>query len=90
MTSAPQTVTVSNTGTAPLTVALIAIVSGNATQFAQTNTCGPLPATIAVGGSCTVNVTFRPTGAGNRASTLRVAASAPARTQDVALTGTGL
>ena len=50
----------------------------------------PLSATIAVGGSCTMNVTFRPTGAGNRASTLRVAASAPATTQNVAWTGTGL
>ena len=88
-TSAPKPVTVRNTGTASLIITNITIGGLNANQFAQTNTCGTFPATIAVGGSCTVNVTFRPTGAGNRTATLRVTASAPAGSQTVALGGTG-
>lgn len=88
--SAPQTVTVSNTGTAPLTITGIGLAGANPGQFAETNTCGTFPASIAVGGSCTVSVTFQPTSAGNKNATLRVAATAPATTQTVTLTGRGL
>ncbi|MBV9296549.1 MAG: choice-of-anchor D domain-containing protein, partial [Acidobacteriaceae bacterium] len=56
--SASQPVTISNTGTGPLTISNIDISGGNPADFAQTNTCGTLPATVAVGATCTVNVTF--------------------------------
>ena len=55
--SAPQPVTLSNTGNAPLTVTSIAI-SG---MFTQTNNCG---SSVAAGSSCTINVAFAPTGGG--------------------------
>jgi len=57
--SNPQSVTVSNTGSAPLTISAIAITAGqnaNSADFSQTNTCGALPATVLPGASCSVNV----------------------------------
>jgi outer membrane protein assembly factor BamB len=61
-TSPPQPSTITNSGSAPLTITAIA-ASGD---FAQVNTCGTLPATLAAGSSCTLNVTFTPTGPGTR------------------------
>jgi|ERR1035441_8303114 hypothetical protein len=81
-----QAVTVSNPGTAPLAINRISLNGGNATQFSQNNNC---PATLAVGANCTVNVTFRPTTRGAKASTLNVVVAAPATSAAVSLTGTG-
>jgi parallel beta-helix repeat protein len=81
-TSAAQTVTVSNTGTAAATVSGVSVTG----DFAQTNTCGT---SIAAGGSCTVSVTFRPTASGTRTGTLTVASDASDNPLTVALTGTG-
>ncbi|MBI3475232.1 MAG: choice-of-anchor D domain-containing protein [Acidobacteria bacterium] len=85
-TSAAQTVTVSNPGTAPLAITRISVNGGNANQFAQTSNC---PASLAVGTNCTVSVTFRPTTRGAKASTLNVTVGAPATSAAVPLTGTG-
>ena len=87
----PLTVTVSNSaGTAPLTITSIGIAGANATDFSQTQTCSTtLPATIAVGASCTINVSFTPGAAGARQATLTVGAATPAVQQSVALSGTG-
>jgi hypothetical protein len=56
-TSPPQTVTLANTGTDPLSVSDIS----TSAYFAQTNNCD---ATVATGAACTINVTFSPTTAG--------------------------
>ena len=88
VTSAPQPVTVSNTGTAPLTINPNSIFMNgpNAGQFGQTNNC---VGTLAPGGTCTINVTFRPTfGAAPKSAVLNVTPAAPATPQTVALTGT--
>ncbi|HEY4018855.1 MAG TPA: choice-of-anchor D domain-containing protein [Pseudonocardiaceae bacterium] len=81
-TSAAQSVTVTDTGSAA------AAVSGISTSgdFAQTNTCG---SSIAAGASCTVNVTFTPTASGTRTGTLSLASNASNNPVSVALTGTG-
>ena len=79
-TSSAQTVTVSNPTNASASVSGIS-VSGD---FAQTNNCG---SSIAAGGSCTVNVTFKPTAAGTRSGTLTV--NAGGVTDTVTLSGTG-
>lgn len=82
--SAAQTFTITNNGTASLTLNSL---NGFGTQFAQTNTCGAFPAVIAVGANCTVSVTFKPTSAGNKAATVTVNfATVPSQT--VALSGT--
>jgi FtsP/CotA-like multicopper oxidase with cupredoxin domain len=95
-TSAAQTVTVTNTGTVPLPITNVNITGANARRFAQTNTCGaggfrPFPNNLAVGASCTVNVTFQPTTATANTASLNISVgggAAPAQTQ-VSLTGTG-
>jgi uncharacterized repeat protein (TIGR03803 family) len=85
-TSLPQTVTLSNTGNWPL------IVSGLVTSgdFAQTNDCG---GSVAVGGSCTINVTFTPTQTATRTGTLTVTDNSnyfSGSQQTVLLAGTGI
>ena len=88
-TSAPKTVTLSNTGTAPLTINSILIGGTNSGDFARTTTCG---ATLPAGANCSINVTFRPTKKGGRAATLTVTDNSNAvanSKQQVSLTGTG-
>jgi VCBS repeat protein/ASPM-SPD-2-Hydin domain-containing protein/centrosomal CEP192-like protein len=81
-TSAAQTVTLTNTGGAPLNLTSLA-ASGD---FAQTNNCG---SSVAAGASCTINVTFTPTTSGTRTGTLTIADNASGSPQTVSLTGTG-
>ena len=85
-TSARQTVTLSNTGTATLTINGITVTGTNASDFAQTNTCG---ASVAAGGSCTISVTFTPSSAGARSASVSISDSVAGSPQTVALTGTG-
>ncbi|MFL6121172.1 choice-of-anchor D domain-containing protein [Actinophytocola sp.] len=80
-TSGSQAVTVSNTGTAAASVSGVT-VSGD---FTQTNNCG----TVAAGGSCTVNVSFRPTASGTRTGTVTVTSNAGNSPTTVTLSGTG-
>jgi hypothetical protein len=88
-TSAPQTVTLSNTGTAPLSIGSIAISGTNAGDFARTTTCG---ASLAAGANCTISVTFKPTHKGARSATLTIIDNSNAvanSAQNVSLSGTG-
>ncbi len=87
--SAPQTVAVSNTGTEPLHVSGVTLVGSNPGDFAiSSDPCSG--ATVAVGASCTVGVTFRPTADGARSATLRFTDdSTTGTTQDATLSGTG-
>ncbi|MER7004353.1 choice-of-anchor D domain-containing protein [Dactylosporangium sp. NPDC000555] len=80
-TSASQAVTITNTGTAAASVSGVT-TSG---EFSQTNNCG----SVAVGASCVVNVSFRPTASGSRTGTLTVTSNASNSPTTVALSGTG-
>lgn len=80
--SAAQTVTLSNTGTATLNVSSIQITG----DFAQTNNC---PSALASNLSCTFNVSFIPTVIGTRNGTLTLGDNAQNTPQSVSLTGTG-
>jgi archaellum component FlaF (FlaF/FlaG flagellin family) len=62
-TSAAQTFTVGNVGSANLTFASIAATG----DFAQTNNC---PSPLIPGGTCTVTVTFTPTATGARTGSI--------------------
>ncbi len=81
-TSPSQTVTLTNNGTASLTITSITI-SGD---FAETDNCG---ASVPAGGSCTINVTFAPTAVAGRTGTLTITDNASGSPRTVALTGTG-
>lgn len=88
-TSAAQSVTVTNSGNAALSVSSVAVAGVNANDFAQTNTCPISPSTLAAGASCVVSVTFAPTGGGSRSATLAISDDAGGSPQGVALSGTG-
>jgi hypothetical protein len=81
-TAAGQTVTVTNSGTTAAAVSSVAVTG----DFSQTNDC----ASIAVGGSCTVSVSFTPTASGARTGTLTVTSNANNSPATVALSGTGI
>ena len=80
-TTAPaQTVTLMNVGTGTLTVTSVSLSS---TQFAQSHNC----TTLATGASCTVSLTFTPTGQSAVSGTLTIVTNGG--TQTVALNGIG-
>ena len=85
-TSNPLVVTLTNVGTAQLSINSIAISGGNAGEFAQTNSC---PASLGINGSCTINVTFTPSNTGPRSSQVTISDNAPGSPQTVILAGTG-
>jgi hypothetical protein len=78
-------VTVTNTGTVSLTIN--SILSNSGQYRIQNNTCGT---SLAAGGNCTVDVQFAPTSRGLVNGRLNVNVAAPASSQVVTLTGTGL
>jgi DNA-binding beta-propeller fold protein YncE len=89
VTSAAQTIKLSNTGTVALSLSSIAISGTNAADYAQTNNCG---ASVAGGASCTISVTFKPGAASSRTATLTVtdnSGNVSGSKQTAALTGTG-
>jgi hypothetical protein len=81
-TSAPQGVTITNTGTTPLTLALT-----GAFEFPMTSTC---PASLAPRASCTAFVAFQPQSAGTRTGTLFISSNAPTSPNSVSLAGVGV
>jgi len=82
-TSPAQGDAITNNGTAPLTISAIS-TSGD---FAQTNTCGTLPATFNPGLGCNLSVTFTPTAAGTRTGSVNVTDNASGSPHQLGLTG---
>jgi len=87
-TSSPQTVTLSNVGPAAVTIVSIAVTGANVGDFAiSANTCG---ASIAVGSSCAVDVTFTPLALNARAASLTFVTNALSSPNSAALSGVGV
>jgi len=86
-TSPSGQVTLSNTGTAPLTITSVAVTGANSGDFAQTNTCG---SQVATGSSCTIGVNFTPTAVGTRTASVTITDSASDSPESVSLTGNGV
>ncbi len=82
-TSASKTITVSNTGTAALTIARVAASTG----WIETDSCAG--ATLAPGGTCTVQVSFAPATATAQTGTLQVYGNTLGGYASAALSGTG-
>ncbi|HZC04095.1 MAG TPA: choice-of-anchor D domain-containing protein [Ktedonobacterales bacterium] len=89
-TSAVQTVTLTNSGQAAVSITGISITGANAVDFAQSNDCPTGTSTLAVGASCAIDVTFAPTSGGSRSAAVSVSDNAAGSPQSVALSGTGL
>jgi trimeric autotransporter adhesin len=87
LTTAAQTVTIKNSGTATLNLTSETITGTNATSFIKSaTTCGTTLAALA---TCTVSVEFKPASAGALSAALSVADNAAGSPQAVTLTGTG-
>jgi hypothetical protein len=88
VTSAPQTVTVTNNNNVTVNFSSIAITGANSADFAKaTDTCSP---SVAAGASCTVSVTFKPAAAvGSESATLEFTDDDVNSPQDVSLSGSG-
>ena len=86
-TSTAKTITLSNTGQGVLTNIVIGFAGVNASEFTQTTNC---TSTLAIGASCSINVSFRPTAIGTRNATVTVASNDPVNpVVSAALTGIG-
>jgi phosphatidylserine/phosphatidylglycerophosphate/cardiolipin synthase-like enzyme len=85
-TSASQSVTLTNTGTATLTGVGVTLAGTNASSFAETSTCGT---TLTASASCTISATFGPATATNYSATISVASSATSTPQTITLAGAG-
>ena len=82
ITSAAQTLTLTNTGANTMAIASIS-ASGD---FAESNTCGSL---LSEGASCQITVTFTPTATSTRSGAVGIVDNTAQTPQSVALTGTG-
>jgi hypothetical protein len=87
-TSAPQTITVTNTGNENLTVTNVSITGANSADFNQTNTC--TANSIAPQSTCTITVTFTPTNTGIENASVSITDNGPASPQSASLTGFGI
>ncbi len=82
--SKTATFTISNPGSAPLSVTSISIGTGTGQYTVNTSAT-----TVPVGGSRTVAVTFKPTSAGSKSGTVAIEAEGINRSLAVILSGTG-
>jgi sugar lactone lactonase YvrE len=85
--SASQSVTLTNTGGAPLVLHGINYIGADAASFVFGNTCG---SSLAVGSSCTIHGHFAPGVTGSLTAAIVITDNAPGSPQTVALTGTGV
>jgi hypothetical protein len=84
--SASQTVTLTNNGTAALANIAISLAGASPGDFSQTNNC---PASLAMNLSCAIAVVFKPTAVGLRTASISVGDNAASSPQTVPLSGTG-
>ena len=82
--SAPQSFTITNTGTGPLVISVIEL--NPPTNFTMSNNC---PSSLALGANCSVNVTFVPLGVGTFGSFVIVTTN-DGVAHGVQLTGTAI
>jgi hypothetical protein len=85
-TSAAQTVTLKNSGSATVTFSSIALAGAEADDFGLSNSCG---STLTGGASCTLSVTFKPVSTGSKSASISIADNATGSPQSVSLAGTG-
>src|SRR3989442_2118319 len=90
-TSPAQTVTLTNSGTATLSITSIALAGLNPGDFAiAAGTTCTNGATVVAAASCLLNLTFTPTAASARAATVTITDDAPGSPQSVSLAGMGI
>ncbi len=86
-TSAPRNITLTNNGSAPLTIQSSALAGANASDFKLTS---QFPASLAVGATATAVAVFSPAAAGARSATLEVTTNGDPGVVPIQLTGFGI
>jgi hypothetical protein len=86
VTSTAQTVTLSNTGNATLSIGSLAFTGTNASDFAQADTCG---SSLVASANCTIAVMFTPSVTGTESASLSIADNSSGSPQKVPLSGAG-
>lgn len=81
-TSAPLTVTLTNTGKSALTISSMKTTG----QFAMTSTCG---SSVPAGANCSISATFSPKSTGAKSGTVTINDSASSKPMVIELSGTG-
>jgi hypothetical protein len=81
----PQSVTVTNSGGAPLHITSILLGGANGGEFIMTNGCTAV--SYSVNASCTIGVSFAPLGTGSRSATITLTDDAPNSPQVINLGG---
>ena len=81
--SAAQSVSLTNTGNAPLAISGINVTA----PFLHTNNC---PSSLGAGTTCSIAVTFQPSAAGDQSAVLSINDNAAGTPQSVSLSGTGV
>jgi hypothetical protein len=84
--SPPQSITLTNGGTASVSITGFAFTGSNPTDFSQTSTCG---ASLGAGQACTVGVTFAPLDFDEFFAFLNISTNAPGSPLLVSLIGFG-
>jgi trimeric autotransporter adhesin len=85
-TSIPQTVTLTNTGDAPLTISGETFSGANVGDFPiEANTCG---SSLAGGANCTLTISFDPMASGTRSAILQIMTNAASSPDNIQLMGT--
>jgi len=86
-TSGNQTITLTNTGDASLTITSIAAGGTDSSQFNVSDDCG---ASLAASASCTITVSFAPTSTGAKSANVTITTNASTSPDTRALSGTGI
>lgn len=85
--SSAKTITLTNTGAVSTSISAITFSGTNASDFTQSNTCNN---TIAAnGGTCVLNVTFKPSGTGSRTATITVTHDGSGSPSSTTMSGAG-
>ena len=87
LVSPSQTVILTNTGSAALTIGGIQVIGPGASAFGFANEC---VSPLAAGASCTIHGHFAPTATGARTATLTIVDNATGSPQAISLIGTGI
>lgn len=86
--SAINTVTLSNSGTAPLNFTSLALAGANPGDFTRAGTCA-VGTPVNPGATCTLGVTFQPTVIGARTAQLVLSSNATTSPNSISITGNG-
>lgn len=85
--SAPQTISVINSGNAPLQISSVSLGGSSASQFSLSSNCA---GSLAPAASCSASLVFSPLATGQSAAMLTVTDDAPGSPQSTSISGTAV